>query len=1460
MIKGLLRSSDLLVLLEGERFGGIALCQQSRLRLAELFARLEANGQLTAEALRRYVPPLLSAFSADWTSAKPELDRFLLALNSQPVEEDETDTFLRRIFRRVALPLAMAVLVIALTIGLAWISGYISGMPAQQRPVDTVVAILTGGEPPQAVPDETPLNPSEQALFDLAPSLPSAYEAASQRPELAWLITAVEDENIGWEPGLPMPLANREFVEALLAYDADGLIGVWQGRTADFGGVLVRRSQTSGLGKIANEITAICDFSNEGMDTLNSQFVIDRVLRFTAEEEPELSDEEVLFRAKAGILGTVADCEGQDLRSLVQDEDSLSRIIVTLSYGQGWSVSPWWHMPEWGTGAATQATPEPVLSYTLNWFLFAISCLAGLAVCAFFISRPRFLISDKALRDDSPSAGMHLVDRAPELLDERWAAPWLDALDQSPAVAAQTDLTASVRATAKAAGFLTLVDKRRRAAPTFIVAIERRSPSDAFTDWWSRVFLALRRFGADVRTVAYRSTQRLGDLSARASEELAKTTSAARAQVIVFADLVQDEFDQILAHATFRTARVSAASPRGRMRGVGPLRSPLKETDSALTDLSLLTGYTDRSPTTLEGLFGEDENWLDETAISEEKWDELRALLYLYLGTAGSRWLFACALFPQVSQSLAWHMHDLLHPVSKENSAILAGRLFTLPWLRAGFIPLHLRERFLRQLGEEDVARIQDDLLAGLSGGESEEAGTLGPQIGNLGQEAKKGSESKTEDAAGASGMQTRVTSSQVISFLPSDFDERVRSMVVPNITERLKDWRLPAAAFAAGAAGVTLLYLLPPINEEWVDPYLNIPNLAVLLSIVVIAFVMAWALRSSWLALRWAVSTYLARREDRRTRQPLDESFGAQTAYSAFERQTEERVEDARIVDTTRRRPLLAIARVRAFAVLLGFMAITSVLVIELVFRGFGASNFGNSSDFANIPVRGEIVDRNGVVLASNFPQYALWFYPNAVSDGEEPLTKPPEEVADALIEIFPDLDREQTIERLSRGRAGYLRRRISPEEANQVLTLGEIAIQVPREMDRLYPQGQLAAHIIGFTREDGEGGFDGLMGAENVFEERLTDPELRANPVALSIDARAQSALESELARAVSETRAAAGTGIILDVETGEVLAMANVPTFNPNTPVTTATDYTAQINRATNSIYEFGSVFKPITLAAAIDAGVVSDLGAQWDASPLNIAQRTFSDYSPDADRLNAVEALVYSSNTVTMRQADALGGARLRGVFEDLAMHERPYIELQARGMPLMPYVRSDGEWSRLNTMVAGYGYGVAPTPLHVASAYATLVNGGVWRPATIRKINGANEAPPGRRVFKAATSARMRQLLRFSNIYGTGRRADVAGYRVGGYTGTAEKFVDGRYSVSRLVSSYVGAFPMDRPRYVVFAMLDEPKITPAMAQRTAAFNAAPLVGNIIRQVGPMLGVTPDTARDVDVSDLRALIER
>lgn len=549
-------------------------------------------------------------------------------------------------------------------------------------------------------------------------------------------------------------------------------------------------------------------------------------------------------------------------------------------------------------------------------------------------------------------------------------------------------------------------------------------------------------------------------------------------------------------------------------------------------------------------------------------------------------------------------------------------------------------------------------------------------------------------------------------------------------------------------------------------------------------------------------------------------------------------------------RHRMLLMAKWRVLWVVAGFGLLALLALIRILFLGLFEGNPINQ-DLSNalIPPRADIVDRNGVPLARAFPAYSLWFNPHALGPGGPPLVHSPRQVAEQLVAIFPDMNVDELTRRLADGRPGYLRKRILPEDANRIHLLGEPALEFPRELERYYPQGSMAAHVLGYVSADGHG----HIGMEEVYDKRLTDPANRGAPAVLSIDTRVQGALEGELQKGILESSAKGAAGIVLDVDTGEVMALASLPSFNPNL-IDRASEGNI-FNRVTNQVYELGSVVKPITIASAIDAGVVTDLSRRYQSDrPLAIGGFFIHDSHNFGASLNVPEALIHSSNIVTAQVADELGGARLSATMRALGLNERPTIELPARGFPIWP----KGDWSRITTMTVSYGHGIALTPLHLACAYAAIVNGGIWHPATLQKI-APGQIVPGRRVFKASTSARMRQLLRLIVDVGTGRKANAAGFRVGGKTGSAEKPGVGGYRRTALISTFASAFPMDHPRYVVIVMLDEPQGTVATSgQRTAAWNAAPVVGRVIPRIGPLLGVMPDDTRDVDISDLTPLV--
>ncbi len=537
-----------------------------------------------------------------------------------------------------------------------------------------------------------------------------------------------------------------------------------------------------------------------------------------------------------------------------------------------------------------------------------------------------------------------------------------------------------------------------------------------------------------------------------------------------------------------------------------------------------------------------------------------------------------------------------------------------------------------------------------------------------------------------------------------------------------------------------------------------------------------------------------------------------------------------------------IALAHQRLMLLMLLFLAAALVIGVRLIWLNFDGAGGRGDAVPTGLMARGDIVDRNGEVLARTIEAWSIGVHPNK-------LLGRPEDIAPQLARLMPERTTDQYLAILKSGKTfTYLRRRAMPELVAAINALGEPGMAYAREPERLYPQTTLAAHVVGYTDFDGHG----VMGMERVLDETLTDRTRRGRPVALAIDRRVQAAMESELSAAMVNLRAVGATGLVLDVDTGEIVSMVSLPVFNPNKSGEALPE--ARRNNVTQSVYELGSTFKPLTMAAAIDTGVVKSLARRVDATtPIAVGRFRISDDHAQKRWLNTPETLVHSSNIATARFADEIGQARMEHLFRNLGFDEAPHVELKERGRTLWPR-----DWGRITTMTVAYGHGIAVSPLHLASAYAAMVNGGIWRPATLLKVE-PGKAAKGRRVFSPRTSDTMRKLMRLIVTDGTGRKANVPGFRIGGKTGTAEKPGAGGYSKTVNVSTFAAAFPMDAPRYVVIAMLDSPKgSAESFGLTTAAFTAAPVVAKVIARTGPMLGVYPDTAREVDLSAMMPLL--
>jgi cell division protein FtsI (penicillin-binding protein 3) len=553
---------------------------------------------------------------------------------------------------------------------------------------------------------------------------------------------------------------------------------------------------------------------------------------------------------------------------------------------------------------------------------------------------------------------------------------------------------------------------------------------------------------------------------------------------------------------------------------------------------------------------------------------------------------------------------------------------------------------------------------------------------------------------------------------------------------------------------------------------------------------------------------------------------------------------------ESDQRHTLIALAHVRLMMLMLLFGAAILAIIIRLALLGLLAATPVSREDrLARAMARGDIIDRNGDPLARTIEAWMIGVHPKQILGDRA-------DIARQLATLMPEHDESWYYSQLTRDvNFVYLSRHAPPSLVNRVHAIGEPALVFEKSAERLYPQSDLAAHVLGYLgpSADDPAIVEGQAGIERAFQDRLTDPVLHSTPLELSIDNRVEAAMESELGQAMITFQARGAAGVVLDVHTGEVVSMVSLPVFNPNR--LQGTDPQALRNNVTQSVYELGSTFKPITMAAALDDGVITDLGKKFDATaPLHVGGFTIHDERGDPKRwLTVPEILIYSSNVGTARVADLMGADRMQKIFRGMGFDTKPDIELREKARPLWPSF-----WARTTVMTTGFGHGIAVTPLQLANAYATLVNGGIWRPTTLLKI-APGKAPQGRRVISEQTSYKIRQMLRLIVLKGTGRKGDAPGYRVGGKTGTGEIASGGGYDRSRNIATFAAAFPMDAPRYVVVAMLDSPQATKdTYGWKTAAWNAAPVVGRVIARTGPMLGVMPNESRDVDVSGLIPLL--
>ncbi len=513
-------------------------------------------------------------------------------------------------------------------------------------------------------------------------------------------------------------------------------------------------------------------------------------------------------------------------------------------------------------------------------------------------------------------------------------------------------------------------------------------------------------------------------------------------------------------------------------------------------------------------------------------------------------------------------------------------------------------------------------------------------------------------------------------------------------------------------------------------------------------------------------------------------------------------------------------------FVVLVGRLAWLTVPASLVSEPSMARGDGGSARGFAPAMERRTITDRNGTMIATNLRMASLYADTRQIGN--------PDETANRLLTVLPDLPREELVGRLGSGKSFvWLKRNLTPRQQYEINRLGLPGLMFQDEERRLYPLGPLAVHVVGYTDIDRRG----ISGIEQTLDEELRDTAKAGEPLELALDLRVQHALRDEIGRSVEYFDAIGGGGLVLDINTGEVLGLVSLPDFDPIRPGSASDE--ARFNRITLGVYEMGSTMKTINTAMVLENGNAK-INSSYDASrPIVVGRFTIKDDHAKNRWLTVPEIYKYSSNIGSAKMAVEAGPAVQRAFLDRLGLLKKAQIELPEVGAPLVPR-----NWKTVETMTISFGHGLSISPLQLGVATAAIANGGILRPATLLK-RPEGVAVPGTRVVRPDVSDLMRKLMYLVVDEGTGKQAAVDGYLVGGKTGTSEKVgAHGGYMRKKLMTSFVGVFPLNKPRYLVIGVLDEPKgRKETYGFATAGWNSAPTVGRVISRIAPILGVEP-----------------
>jgi len=497
---------------------------------------------------------------------------------------------------------------------------------------------------------------------------------------------------------------------------------------------------------------------------------------------------------------------------------------------------------------------------------------------------------------------------------------------------------------------------------------------------------------------------------------------------------------------------------------------------------------------------------------------------------------------------------------------------------------------------------------------------------------------------------------------------------------------------------------------------------------------------------------------------------------------------------------------------------------------------HWGTEKNFKYVPIplfstkRADILDTHGNIIATNLITSSLFSSPRDILDINDTAKK--------LSSVLTNLSSQEIKTKLQKNKNFvWLARNITPTQKIKTLALGLPGIEFSKEEKRVYPHGKIAAHIVGFTNIDN----NGLAGIERFFNKQLLSSN---TPLHLTLDMHIQAALEDELMHAINKFKAKRANAIIMDANTGEIIAMASLPSYDPNLPGNIKKKNLFSPN--TLGVYDLGSIFKIFTAAMALDSGKITLKGGYDATKPIKVGKFTISDYLGGEKRwLSLPEIILYSSNIASAKMALDVGADLQKNFLKKLGLFKKVPIELPERGTPITPSF-----WGDVTTMTVSYGYGLAVSPLHIVRAFAALINGGYLLKPTLIKNNPITSVKT--QVISEKTSKKIQKLLYLVTQKGTARKASVPGYFVGGKTGTAEKRnVGGKGFLKKSnITSFLGAFPIHKPKYVIYIQLDDPQGTEEThGFRAAGWNAAPTAGAIIRRIIPLVNMLPETNNDI-----------